>query len=122
MTEVAQLCLSLIDRKHIFLLGEDCRFTTDTHTAEFNLLVGVEYSHSDHMVIARTEFLSLLLRVRCLLSADPRLNIGMLGASGVYSWAISTLQGNLIILLSLAPALVNRRDFEGVRCATRYTT
>ena len=84
MTEVAQLIRLrlLIGAIHITtLLGEDGRFASDSNTAEFYLLVGIEHSHSDHGVVAGTKLLPLLLRVSCLPTADPRSHLGLLRIS-----------------------------------------
>ena len=62
MTEVAQMrLLLLIGRIHIIWLGKEGRFASDSNTAEFYLLVGIEHSHSDHCVVAGAKLLPLLL-------------------------------------------------------------
>ena len=62
MTEVTKMrLLLLIGRIHSIWLNKDGRFASDSNTAEFYLLVGIEHSHSDHCVVAGAKLLPLLL-------------------------------------------------------------
>ena len=88
--------------------GENGWSTTDAHSAEFNLLVGIEHAHFNHLIIARPQLLPLFLRISCLFTANPRSDLTLLGVSGSDSpLSLTTLHEQLILILNFTASLVH---------------
>ena len=97
---------------------ENCWSTADAHSTDFDLLVGVEHAHLNHLIIARPKLLPLFLRVSCLFATNPWPDLTLLRVSGGDNpLSISTLHEKLILLFNFTASLMHWGPMISARSA-----